>query len=106
MRKDVTIRKEYVLQSKGIRDEKIKNPPKIWFVIRTDLYDSGLQYFLDLLEIAKQDFPDLELDKNDVKALQFGGDRIKGLRGLEFEYPMPCKIPEGYVDGHFLDPTM
>jgi hypothetical protein len=52
------------------------------FSIRTNYYASDLEYFLNLFEIAKKDFP--ELKEEDVKFVHYGGQRIKGIFGLEF----------------------
>ena len=52
------------------------------FSIRTNYYASDLEYFLNLFEIAKKDFP--ELREEDVKFVHYRGQRIKGIFGLEF----------------------
>ncbi len=85
IKKTIKIIKEYVVN---------KEYGTIHFTVRTTLYDESVQYWLDLVEIAKQDFPDLNLDK--VNTIVYGGDCQKGTRGVEFTLNIPVEIPKGY----------
>jgi len=77
----------------------------IIFTVRTELYDDSAQYWLDLVEIARQDFPDLKFD--DVKTFIYGGQVYKKTRGIEFVFDIPLEaIPDGYVDGIRLEYVM
>ena len=95
IRKDIEIIKEYVVN---------KEFKTMHFTVRTTLYDDSVQYWLDLMEIAKQDFPDLDL--NEVKSVVYGGISYKGTRGVEFVLKMPVAMPKGYVDGYKLEFTL
>ncbi len=88
MDKRISITKQFVLS---------ETRPKIVFILRTEMYDDRLSYFLDLFEEAKKDFPDLVAKQ--VKALKYGGDTHKGQRGIEFTFDLPYKIPDGYIAG-------
>jgi hypothetical protein len=85
--KDIEIHREYVLNN---------NCGTIHFVVRTRLYDNSVQYWLDLVEIAKQDFPDLNL--KEVETIVYGGDSIRKTRGIEFTLKRPVEIPQGYFE--------
>jgi len=61
-------------------------------VIRTNSYSSSLSYFNELIEIAKNDFPEL-IDDN-IEIVQYGGERIKRIFGIEF-YPTNY-VPSSY----------
>ncbi len=91
IRDGIKIIKEFVDHEK--RDKRFKT---IVFIVRTTLYDDSIQYFLDLLEILKKDFPDL--DTNDIKSLVYGGMFYKRTRGLEITIDKPVKIPEEYEE--------
>lgn len=52
-------------------------------VIRTNCYGSRLSFLMDLFNIAKKDFPSLELGHVEVK--HYGGRHYAGTFGLEFE---------------------
>ena len=95
IRKEIKIIKEHVVNEKN---------KTIHFIIRTKLYDDSVQYWLDLVEIAKQDFPKLDLSK--VKSVVYGGDSYKGTRGIEFLIGEPFKILDEYVNGFILEYTL
>lgn len=76
IRDGIQIFKEYVISEDG---------KKIFFVIRTELYDNSVEYFIDLAGIAMADYPVLEL--KDMVAVEFGGDTHRGKRGIEFSMP-------------------
>lgn len=88
-----------MINDKGIIKECVPTPDKdrMVFVLRTEHLDNSLKYYIDLFEEAKKDFPKLET--RIVKAYLYQGDTHKGQRGIEFSVAMPCKIPDGYVDG-------
>ena len=84
-------------------DKSKRNTGRVLFILRTDLYDDSLDYFLKLFKEAKKDFPNLKPE--DIMCQEYGGDTIKGLRGIEFIFDAPVKgssksvkIPKGYVD--------
>lgn len=86
-----------------------KNTGKILFILRTDYYNNTLDYFLQLFVEAKKDFPDLKA--TDVSCREYGGDTIKGLRGIEFYFDAPTKgssktvkIPKGYENNFIIYP--
>ena len=91
--KNIEIIKEYVIDKKH---------DTIIFTVRTKLYDDNVQYWLDLVEIAKKDFPQLTLDR--VKSVMYGGDCYRRTKGIEFSLNVlaTIKIPEGYVNGFSL----
>ena len=73
------------------------------FVFRGDHYGKTLQWVNKLVAEARTYFPDLE-DK-DIDVLKFGGDRIKGIMGIEFHRPADVEVPEGFreiYDVHLL----
>lgn len=72
-------------------------------VIRTNTYKSDLSYFMNLFEEARKDFPDLKLDE--VKVEHYGGDRHKGIFGIEFDRPEEI-VPETYVRMEKLECTL
>lgn len=87
-----------------------KKTGSVLFILRSDLYSSSLDYYLKLFEEAKKDFPDL--DCNDVKCVEYGGNTIKGTRGIEFYSGLPLGdsskkvvIPDGYKNAFILYPT-
>jgi len=53
------------------------------FVVRLNHYGSQLTYFLDLFAVAQEDFAGLT--PQDVQVVHYGGLRIKGYFGLEFQ---------------------
>ena len=95
IRKEIEIIKEYVVNTKC---------KTIHFTVRTTLYDDSVQYWLDLVEIAKKDFSELNL--SEVKSIIYGGCSYKGTRGIEFPLNKPVKIPDGYVNGFKLEFTL
>ena len=76
----------------------------IHFTVRTKWYNDSVQYWLDLIDILKKDFPDADLNK--VKSVVYGGDCYKKTRGIELTLDKPVKIPDGYVDGVRLTDTL
>jgi hypothetical protein len=100
IRKNIEIYKEYI--------KNTKNPDKIHFVIRTRLYNDSIQYYLDLVEIAKQDFPEKDypdLNMKEIQAVVYGGDRFRKTRGIEFTLEN-VKIPKEYKEIHKLEHTL
>ncbi len=86
-----------------------KETGEILFILRTDLYDNSLDYFLKLFAEAKKDFPHLEA-KN-VICREYGGDTISGTRGIEFgrspflkNSKKTVKIPKGYKNNYIIYP--
>lgn len=65
-------------------------------------YGHNLGYFMTLFELAKVDFPFLVL--SDVEVVQYGGDRIRGYWGLEFNADAQ-RIPDSYERVDRLEPT-
>ena len=50
--------------------------------IRTDCYGNSLSFIKKLIDIAKEDYPSLK--DEDIKIEKYGGTRIKGTFGIEF----------------------
>jgi hypothetical protein len=98
--------KTYYKFQNGVRK---RNTGKILFILRTDLYDNSLDYFLQLFAEAKKDFPNLT--QKDVICREYGGRTVSGLRGIEFYFDPPkkgstktVKIPKGYEDNYIIYP--
>lgn len=72
-------------------------------VIRTNTYISDLSHFMILFEEAKKDFPDLKIDE--VKVEHYGGERHKGIFGIEFDRPEEM-VPETYTRMKRLECTL
>jgi hypothetical protein len=49
-----------------------------------------------LFEIARQDFPEANLEYDSVNAVVLGGNRRKGMWGIEFNVPADAKMPSDY----------
>ena len=47
-------------------------------------YLHTLDRFLDLVDIAKKDFPELEIESNQIRIEKYGGDRRSNMWGIEF----------------------
>lgn len=71
-------------------------------IIRTDTYVSTLQHFLDLLEEARQDFPDLKPE--DVEIKHYGGIRYAGTYGIEFKVTH-ADVPKCYSPVKMVEAT-
>lgn len=71
-------------------------------VIRNDHYGRTLEGINKLYEAAKADFP--TLNPRDVEVVVYGGDRISGYMGIEFEMPMQ-NVPEAYERISYLELT-
>lgn len=72
--------------------------------ILTDDYSNNLQRILDLFKEAQKDFPQLE--PSDVKVVQYGGNRIKRIFGLEFDVPENAHVPTTYVGVSAFEPLI
>ena len=77
------------------KKEYWKYDGKYWGSIRTRTYNDSLIYILDIWEIIKKDYPDARPES--VKVVEYGGDSIRGQRGLEFPINKPIK---GYTEIH------
>lgn len=62
-------------------------------VLRTDNYVKRLSHFMGLFHIAKEDFPELNIE--DVTVEKYGGDRHKRQNGIEFK--VEEEPPEKYT---------
>ena len=62
----------------------------------TERYGSTLDKIDDLVAVAQFDYPTLK--RSDIEIVCFGGDRIKGIYGLEFFAPTGS-IPASYQEG-------
>lgn len=84
----LTFIKEYCVTDNGTRH----------LVIRSKFYDNSLEYFLQLFEEAKKDFPTLDLQPKDIEAEEYDGDTHRGQRGIEFSAPkdVEISIPKEY----------
>jgi len=60
--------------------------------IRNRGYNHSLSHIQGLFEVAKIDFPNLQI--SDVEIVIYSGSRIKGIMGIEFKPPSP--IPPNY----------
>lgn len=69
---------------------------KVIVGIKPNNYYSGLDQILQMAEIAKTDFPQLELA--DIHTVAYDGDRWKRITGIEFSLPADTPIAEGYVE--------
>lgn len=49
-----------------------------------------------MFDIARQDFPDAQLDINNVASVVLGGSFRKGMWGIEFSLPAGTEIPDSY----------
>jgi hypothetical protein len=64
-------------------------------VVREDSYGSSLTKFDRLFETLQETFPDA--DRDSVKVVHYGGNRIKGTFGLEWEvYYDVYEAPSGW----------
>ena len=80
---------------------KNKTSGSITCVIRTDTYGSSLEFFIDLYNVAKEDFP--KLSEKDVQIVQYGGRHYRGTFGIEFCMSEGTKIPDSYQEYSFLE---
>ena len=78
-------------------------------MLRTDMHDNSLDYFLQLFAEAIKDFPNLKA--KDVICQEYGGDTVRGIRGIEFDFYPPqkgstktVKIPKGYTNNFIIYP--
>ena len=62
-------------------------------VITSKCYGSSLDFFMQLLSIAQEDFPSLK--PKDVEIKLYGGQFNSGIYGIEFNV-CSAIIPEGY----------
>ncbi len=73
-------------------------------IFRTNTYAKGLDHINYMFEEAKKDFPDLEM--NQVEVVEYGGDRIKRIMGIEFDVQNPSDIPSNYTELAVIHPTI
>lgn len=71
-------------------------------ILRNDTYDNRLSWFNEMFAAAQADFPFLK--EEDVRVVIFGGDRIKGIMGIEFQLPRGTKVPDFYEELYALPP--
>jgi hypothetical protein len=71
-----------------------RNNEDYHFVIRESDYGSQLAKFLNLFEIAKADFP--ELQPHMVRVIKYGGERYGKTFGIEFA--LSHQPPEDYKE--------
>lgn len=71
-----------------------RNNKDCHFVIRESNYGSQLAKFLNLFEIAKADFP--ELQPHMVRVVKYGGERYAKTFGIEFT--LLSQPPEDYKE--------
>lgn len=76
----------------------------IHFIVRTGYYNDSVQYWLDLIEILKKDFANVDL--NNVKSIVYGGRCYKHTRGIELTLDEPIEVPKGYVERPSLEYTL
>jgi hypothetical protein len=84
---------------------KLKNQEDGIYTVRlADLtrYGTTWEYFSHLVELAKQDFPGLK--DRDITIQIYGGDRHKGMKGIEFQRKTKL-VPNSYVVVEKFDPT-
>lgn len=72
----------------------IPNTTRI-FGICPDNYSSRIPQILEMVAIAKADFPGLQ--DQDIHTVAYDGDRWKRQTGIEFSRPSDAPIPSGYV---------
>jgi len=60
-----------------------RDSEKTRVVIRFDHYGHHWSSFMELVAIAKADFPTLA--DNQIEVIHYGGDRISGYWGIEFD---------------------
>ena len=58
---------------------------KAFFLVRTDLYDDSMEYYIDLTGMVMLDYPNLSL--KEIKAQELGGDTHRGKRCIEWQMP-------------------
>jgi hypothetical protein len=72
-----------------------KQDNKRLFILTSGYYSKTLDYFLFLIDIAKESFP--ELEPKDIKINHYTGRFHKGQCGIEFS--VVCKnVPDGYEE--------
>ena len=64
-------------------------------ILTSDYYSKTMDYFLFLIDIAKESFP--ELEPKDIKINHYTGRFHKGQCGIEFSVVCKC-IPDGYKE--------
>ena len=64
--------------------------------VRTNCYGSQFSFLRKLVEEARGDFP--ELGEEDIKIVQFGGERFSGTFGLQFQPPEGAPVPDSYQE--------
>lgn len=64
------------------------------FVIRNDHFDSSFKVIKELIQEAKEDFPELKDD--DIKVVQFGGEQYPRTFGIEFSFDESISPPSDY----------
>ncbi len=82
----------------------IKEQTKKHCVIRTDTYGKTLDHLLDLYDLAKNDFP--EIEPKDITIVHYAGERYKRTYGLEFKKPDGAKVPDDYQNIQQLELTL
>ena len=70
-------------------------------VIRSRNYGSSLAKFLYFAREARKDYPHLK--DEDIKVVHYGGDRISGTFGIEFEPPKENLVLDGWTEIHSLE---
>jgi len=63
--------------------------------VYTKTYNHSLEHVLSLFEIAQKDFP--ELTYQDIRVVLYGGERIKGMMGIEFTVHRSDDCIAGYL---------
>lgn len=62
--------------------------------IKPNNYSSRIPQILEMVAIAKEDFPFLK--DEDIHTVAYDGDRWKRQTGIEFQVPDSTTIPEGW----------
>ncbi|MFH0805217.1 MAG: hypothetical protein V1916_03415 [Patescibacteria group bacterium] len=63
-------------------------------ILRTRTYNHTLEYFQRLFKEALNDFPETKAEQ--VEVTHYGGDRVKGTFGIEFNVKAETAIPSNY----------
>ena len=64
------------------------------FGIKTNTYSSSIPLIMNMVEIAKHDFPGLT--DEDIHVVAYDGDRWKRQMGIEFSININHPVPEDY----------
>lgn len=71
-------------------------PTQKIIILRSNTYASNLQYFLNLLDEARKDFPQIDLKPEDIEIVHYGGRHYRRTFGIEFRNDKEVEVPEEY----------